>query len=148
MMERKDFHLGPGAASLILVAVVISMAVLGLLAVLNVRNDAGLTDRSTTLIAGQYEASATAESDLARLDAAVTLARQGAEDDDTFLGQLADALPENMTLDGDIVSWDVTADGAALHCEVRVSNTAAADRLTWIAHTFESSVGDVELDME
>lgn len=147
MMERKDFHLGPGAASLILVAVVITMAVLGLLSVLNVRSDVNLTRRSTQLITAQYDASAQAEADLARLDAVLVSARAQAQDDGSFLSLLAENLPEDMSVDGDLVSWDITVnDQSSLHCEVRVKNTAAADRLTWHCHAFVSSVGDVEME--
>ena len=146
-MERKDFHIGPGAASLILVAVVVSMAVLGLLAVLDVRSDTKLTDRSTAMVEAQYGASAQAERDLAELDAVLLSAHREAQDDETFLSLVEERLPEYMTLDGDQVSWEREAgESSVLSCTVTVRNTGASDRVTWTKHLFESNVGAADMD--
>lgn len=108
-MERKDFHLGPGAASLILVVVVISMSILGLLSVLNVRSDVRLTERSSALIAAQYDAAVQAERDLMLLDSAVLQARAAATEPDGFFTVLSSLLPQHMSLNDDVVSWAVPA---------------------------------------
>lgn len=147
-MERRDLHLGPGAASLILAIVVISLSILGLLSLLQVRSDARLTERSTHLITDQYSASAQAEQDLARLDEAVLQARARSErGEGDFADVLAELLPGEMTLENDLVSWTVEAnETTALSCAVRVRNSGGTDRLTWVRHLFESQAGSIEFD--
>ena len=145
-MKRRSFHIGPGAASLLLVAVVVSMAILGLLAMMNVRSDVKLTERSTAAITAQYDASAQAERELATLDAAVTSVLPAA-DTEAFLTALADALPETMSLNDDIVSWDVTiSETSVLHCAVQVSQSHGPDRLAWVRHQVENSIGSDMMD--
>ena len=54
-MKRKSrVTFGPGAASLILIVVILSMSVLGMLALMNARNDIKLSDRSIAVVEAGY----------------------------------------------------------------------------------------------
>ena len=148
MMGRKELHIGPGAASLLLVAVVVSMGVLALMAMMDVRSDVRMTERSEQAVVAQYDASAKAERDLAQLDAVVAQALAGEHDEDASLDELLeDRLPEGMEIEDDIVSWDVEVSGTSvLHCAARVSEDTGVGRVTWVTHCFESMVGAVSMD--
>ena len=50
MRRKMNVSFGPGAASLILIVVILSMGVLGMLALMNARNDARLSERSTAVV--------------------------------------------------------------------------------------------------
>ena len=54
-MERKGFRIGPGAASLLLLAVVLSMSALGLLALYSARSDAQMSERSLEVAQSVYQ---------------------------------------------------------------------------------------------
>lgn len=45
-MSQREYRIGPGAASLMLLVVVLSMCVLGVLALMGARSDEGLSLRS------------------------------------------------------------------------------------------------------
>ena len=147
-MNRRDFHIGPGAASLLLVAVVVSMGILGMLAMMSVRTDVRLTDRSETMILSQNAAAIHAEEQYAALDELVIAAvRTAAGDNAAFLQAVEASLPESMTLEENVVSWTEETDGGMLlHCAVRVQNTLQPERVQWVTHATESSVGNEEMD--
>lgn len=136
-MKRRDFHIGPGAASLLLVAVVVSMGVLGLLALISAHNDQVLTARSQSLAVQEYAASAQAEERLAELDGILAACGRDAADQAAYLERVADSLPEDMTISGNQVTWLVATDGGrTLRCEVAVAPLGAMPRCSWREHRF------------
>ena len=74
MRRKSNVSFGPGAASLILIVVILSMGVLGMLALMNARNDAQLSRSSIEVVAAGYALNDRAERSVAKLDA--VLARQ------------------------------------------------------------------------
>ena len=68
MRRKSNVSFGPGAASLILIVVILSMGVLGMLALMNARNDAQLSRRSIEVVAAGYELNDKAERSVAELD--------------------------------------------------------------------------------
>ena len=70
-MNRRESRVsfGPGVASLILIVVILSMSVLGILALMNARNDIKLSDRAAQVVQAGYALNAEAERRLATLDA-------------------------------------------------------------------------------
>ena len=68
MKRKSSVSFGPGAASLILIVVILSMGVLGMLALMNARNDARLSSRSIEVVAAGFELNDQAERKLAELD--------------------------------------------------------------------------------
>ncbi len=144
-MKRRSFFIGPGAASLLLVIVVVSMSILGLLALMSARSDAKLMDRSRAFVAAEYETAARAERRMAELDGVVAECAERASDDAALLELVAGNLPEDMTMDGRILSWlEASEEGRALNCAVRVSELGETPRLTWAEHAFVADA-DAEL---
>ena len=104
-MRRGEFHIGPGATSLILVLVVLCMSALGMLGLVNARGDIRLSQRSIAVVegvSGMYDQS---ERSLAALDAVVAKWQASGADEAALL----ESLPEKMTLDGDLVYWEETS---------------------------------------
>ena len=69
MRRGSRVSFGPGAASLILIVVILSLSVLGILALMNARNDSQLSRRSVEVVAAGYALNDRAEHALASLDA-------------------------------------------------------------------------------
>ena len=121
MRQKSKVSFGPGAASIILIVVILCMSVLGLLSLMNARNDMHLSRRSAEVVTEVYELSARAEQSLALLDAALP----------------GEQLPDSMTLDGTIVSWTETDDYRELSCAVDISDRDENGHLKWLTHRLE-----------
>ena len=65
MNRRSRISFGPGAASLILIVVILSMSVLGILALMNARSDSRLSARSLQVVQAGYALHADAERQMA-----------------------------------------------------------------------------------
>ena len=64
-MNRREYRIGPGAASLMLLVVVLSMIVLGMLALMSAHSDENLSRRSAEVAVEVAELNAAAERTLA-----------------------------------------------------------------------------------
>ncbi len=138
-MKRRSFYIGPGAASLLLVIVVVSMSILGLLALMSAQSDVKLMARSRDFVSAEYETSARAERRLAELDGVVAECAQSADADADFLSSVAQRLPDGMRMRNRTVTWIESSEtGRDLNCAVRVSELGEAPRLTWEEHLFAS----------
>lgn len=136
-MKRRNFYIGPGAASLLLVIVVVSMSVLGLLALMSARSDEKLMQRNRDFVTAEYETSARAERSLAQLDGLLADCARAASTDAAYLAQVAQALPEGMEMSGRMVFWtEVSALGRGLHCAVEIEELGAQPRFSWREHLF------------
>lgn len=132
-MNRRNMHIGPGAASLMLIVVVLSMSVLGILTLANAQNDIRLSIRSKAVIEEIYRLNEAAERSMAELDAAALKAEQASVDEESYLAAIAAALPEGMRLGEDgAVSWtEQGADGRSLACTAVLNRRGAFPRLDW-----------------
>lgn len=144
-MRRREFHIGPGAASLILIAVVTAMSILGLLSLMNARTDLQMARRSAAVAADVAALDAASEASLARLDALA--AACAAENEEEFLAELAGKLPEDMLLDGRTVLWtEYGADGRTLECGAEIAPMGEMPRIQWTIHRHWAGLGgDFEL---
>ena len=68
-MNKRKIALGPGAASLILIVVVLSLCMMAMLTQISARNDYNLCARSAEMVQRVYELNARSEQKLAELDA-------------------------------------------------------------------------------
>ena len=66
-MNQREYRIGPGAASLMLLVVVLSMSALGMLAMMSARSDESLSLRSQDVARQVAELNVSAEQSLARL---------------------------------------------------------------------------------
>ncbi|MFR2150085.1 MAG: hypothetical protein ACLS7Z_05840 [Christensenellales bacterium] len=124
-MNQREYRIGPGAASLMLLVVVLSMSVLGMLALMSARSDENLSLRSAEVARQVAELNVSAERSLAELDDALAKAAGAAQSEDDYLARVEAALNEAMTLEGRTVSWKETNDeGRTLACAVELRSGA------------------------
>lgn len=139
-MKHRDYHIGPGAVSLLLIIVVVSMSVLGLLSMIGARGDYKLTERAISLAEAGQTASVDAEKALAGLDDLLIVCREESEDDQQYIGLVGEAIAEEMTLEGRIIRWKVdVADGRTLNCAIEVLPFGETDRFLWKEHYFSAT---------
>ena len=126
-MNKRGLQIGPGAASLLLIAVVLSMSVISILNLVSARNDLRLSERSVAVTETVYRLNSAAERHLAELEAA------------------GENIPETpFTADGDEVRWEENDEsGRVLRCAVR---RAADGHYEWIEHRLLTAVDAGEED--
>ena len=100
-MKKRKIALGPGAASLILIVVVLSMCMLAVLTILSARNDENLSLRSAAMVSNYYRMSSASEEKLAELDAILVECATEASDDTAYYEAVAEKLPEDMIFDSE-----------------------------------------------
>ena len=146
-MNQREYRIGPGAASLMLLVVVLSMSVLGMLALMSARSDENLSLRSEEVARQVAELNVSAEQSLARLDAALAQAAKAAQNDEEYLARIEAALDENMALTDRTVSWEETNDeGRTLACAVEVQPLGAHPR--YIRTAYRLVIDEGALDTE
>ena len=132
--QGQDFQIGPGAASLLLIAVVLCMGVLGALSLVSARGDAQLTERSQSMAESAGQLNVRSEESYAQLDA-LLVELSGAEDDEAYLAALAQRLPMGATLDGRTIYWEEAAeDGRRIACAIEVAPLGEFPRARWSEH--------------
>lgn len=141
-MNRKSrIAFGPGAASLILIVVVLSMSVLGMLALMNARNDSRLSGRSADVARAVAELNNRSERSYAALDellrdyAGMTLSEE------EFRAAIRRNLPAGMRLEEDCVSWEETDGTRTLTCQAAISPLGETPRLRWTLHQLSAVAG-------
>lgn len=146
-MNRREFQIGPGAASLMLIVVVLSMSVLGMLTLMNARSDERLSARSVEVAEEIYRLDTRAEGSLAALDAVLCALAQEASGEDEFRALLAERLPEGMSLEGATVRWQETDGGTkTLVCAAEIAPLGSFPRCRMIEHRLQSGMEDDEAE--
>ncbi len=145
MRRKSNVSFGPGAASLILIVVILSMGVLGMLALMNARNDARLSDRSVEVVAAGFELNDQAERRLAELDSVLELCASVSDSEELYLAALQGRLPEGMLLDVEerTVSWELTDGLRTLSCAVEVLPLGESERFGWRTHRLTAVTEEV-----
>ena len=143
MRRSSRISFGPGAASLILIVVILSMSVLGILSLMNSRNDIRLADRSTQVIQAVYALNAQAEHSFADLDAMAASCAADAKDEDSFLAAMAEKLPSDMTLKDNIVRWTLSDGYRTLECAVKLLPPGEDKRIIWTDHRLSAITEDI-----
>ena len=144
-MNNRKIALGPGAASLILIVVILSMGVLGMLALMNARNDAQLSRRSIEVVAAGYALNDRAERSVAELDAVLARCAASTFSDEAYLAAVRGNLPDGMLMGQDdrIVSWELSDGLRTLSCAVEVLPLGGKERLSWREHRLTAVTEDV-----
>ena len=93
-MNQREYRIGPGAASLMLLVVVLSMSALGMLAMMSARSDESLSLRSQDVARQVAELNVSAEQSLARLDAVLADEARTAQGEADYLARVEAALAE------------------------------------------------------
>ena len=133
-MNKRKVALGPGAASLILIVVALSLCMMAMLTQITARNDYNLCSRSAEMVQRVYELNSESERRLSELDSVLFSAQQETTDQEAYLARVAKSLPEGMTLEGDQVSWTEPLDNRNLQCVVRLLPRGEKQRTQWVSH--------------
>lgn len=142
-MRNREYHIGPGAASLLLIAVVLSLCALCLLSLTGAKSDLQLTKRSAAVGAEIARLNDASERSLAKLDA-VLLACSGAADDEEYLEAVAASLPDYMMIEENTVFWTETGDGRELECAADIAPLGEFPRVNWTIHRHMAGFGGME----
>ena len=133
-MNKRKVALGPGAASLILIVVVLSLCMMAMLTQIGARNDYNLCKRSAEMVQRVYELNAQSEKKLAELDAVLAAEQKDASEMDAYLKAVGEKLPEGMTLEEDKITWTEPLDNRNLQCIVQLLPPGEKQRTKWISH--------------
>ena len=145
MRRKSNVSFGPGAASLILIVVILSMAVLGMLALMNARNDSKLSGRSIEVVAAGFALNDRAERNVAELDAVLARCAASTFSDEAYLAAVRGSLPDGMLMGQEdrIVSWELTDGLRTLSCAVEVLPQGENERLRWREHRLTAVTEDI-----
>ena len=145
MRRKSNVSFGPGAASLILIVVILSMAVLGMLALMNARNDSKLSSRSIEVVAAGFGLNDRAERNVAELDAVLARCAASTFSDEAYLAAVRGSLPDGMLMGQEdrIVSWELTDGLRTLSCAVEVLPQGEKERLRWREHRLTAVTEDI-----
>ena len=133
-MNKRKVALGPGAASLILIIVVLSLCMIAMLTQIAAKNDYNLCARSADMVQRVYELNAQSEQKMAALDAVLLQARSDAGDMQAYLDKVKEMLPEGMELEEDRITWTEPLDNRNLECIVQLLPLEETQRAKWISH--------------
>ena len=143
-MNRKSrISFGPGAASLILIVVILSMSVLGILSLMNAHSDSQLSARSVETVRAAYQLNAEAERRLSQLDALAAHYAGTALSDEDYAALIRINLPADMTMDDREIAWSLTDGYRTLECAAELLPLGKGARLKWTNHRLTAVTEDV-----
>ena len=132
MKKKSSISFGPGASSLILIFVVLALSILGMLSLMNSRNDIRLSERSVQVTQAVYALQAAAEEKRAALDSLLWQAAEEAGDEEAYFSAVKDALPDDVDWDQGVISWEETDGFRSLFCALETQPLGAQERTRWI----------------
>lgn len=142
MNKKSSISLGPGASSLILIFVVLALAVLSMLSLMTARNDLKFSERSAAVIASVYELNEAAEARKAEVDHILAECAKDAGSDEDYLAAVAEALPEDMEISENEISWSESDGTRRLDLVLRVLPLSEDHRSDWTRHNLMAETGD------
>ena len=146
MNRRSAISLGPGASSLILIFVVLAMAVLSMLSLMTARNNLKFSERSAAVIGSVYQLNEIAEERHAEVDRILAACAENTSSDEEYLAAIEAALPENMELFENEISWSESDGARMLDLALRVLPLNEGGGSVWIRHDLMAETGDEEWD--
>ena len=143
MRRKSNVSFGPGAASLILIVVILSMSVLGMLALMNARNDHKLSARSIAVVEAGYALNDRAERAVATLDGVLYTCAAVSDSEETYLAAIRGLLPAGMLMDERMIRWEESDELRTLNCAVEVLPLGGEERLAWREHRLTAITEEV-----
>ncbi len=142
-MNKKIFRLSPGAPSLVLIVVVLSMSIMGMLMFVRTGSDSKLSARSVQVAQRDAALYARGEETFAALDALVLECRQKAVNDEEYLTLVQEKLTQRGDVDMDdrFISWQEREEGQVLSLSVLLCGYEEPVRLKWHSQAMEAEVG-------
>jgi hypothetical protein len=116
-----------------------------MLALMNARNDAKLSERSIEVVVAGYALNDRAERGLAELDAVLVRCAASTYSDEAYLDAVRGNLPEGMLMGKEdrIVSWELSDGLRTLSCAVEVMPLGEKERLRWREHRLTAVTEDI-----
>ena len=133
MKKKSSIALGPGAPSLILIFVVLSMSVLAMLSLMTARNDLQLSRRSADVAERVYELRERAEEKRAAVQALLAAGGEAAVDE----ALNSDPRLAGVTWDGDALTWSETDQTRTLSCALRLDGGTV-----WTAQRLSTNIAE------
>ena len=143
MNKKNNITMGPGAASLTLLVVMLSISVLGILSLVSSRNDARLSTRSMDVAHSVYELNARAEEDLAGLDEILAACAADASTDTEYIQKIQTMLPDGYFLEDREISWTESDDQRTLDLAAEILPLGEEARLTWTGPTLSAGMEEI-----
>ena len=141
MRKKSGITLGPGAPSLILIFVVLSLTVLGTLCLMTGRSDLRLSERSARVTEDVFALYARAERRRADIDSAL-LSGGEAWGSEAWQAEVAAALPPDVLLEDGEISWQETDGSRTLDCALAVLPEAEGGRTAWVRQSLTAETED------
>ncbi len=130
---KAPYRIGPGAASILMVIVVVSMAILGLLALSEAQNEARLSEKNAAFVKEKAQTEAEAEKTLMQLDEILVSARKNTDNNDEYFEYINSVLPDGMTMEDNLISWTEGGQSAkSLLVTLRILPMESPVRFEWI----------------
>ncbi len=148
MNKKSSISIGPGASSLLLIFVVLAMSVLGMLSLMNSRNDLQLSKRSAEVIEAIYNLNVQAEQSRARADETLSRLTGEADSMESYLEAVKKELSDTMALENDCLSWDETDGTHTIHCSLKILPLNSSARTAWVNHLLVSRTAEIPEDQE
>lgn len=142
MNRKSSISLGPGASSLILIFVVLSLAALGMLSLMTSRSDLRLAERSAQVTEAVYALQTRAEEHRAELEEILAVCSEEAEGDDAILAALEQALPEDVELDGRLLLFSEEDGARVLTCALELLPSGSPQRTAWAVFDLTAETED------
>ena len=142
MKSKNSVSLGPGASSLILIFVSLSLAALGMLSMLTSRNDLRFSERSVQVIEEIYALNERAEERRALLENILFTSASEAENEADYLAAIEIALPEDIRLEDRALVWEEADDSRYLDCALEILPLSSDVRAQWLRHNLTAEIGE------
>ncbi len=134
-MNKRKIAMGPGAASIILIIVTLSLCMLAMLTLISAKNDSSLSVRSANMIEQVYSLNGESERTLAQLDEVLVRCLKDHPDEDGYYAAVEENLPDGMEIDEDhLVYWSQPLENRTLDCCVWLLPPGSDHRTEWISH--------------
>ena len=134
MNKKSSVSLGPGAPSLILIFVALSMSVLAMLSLMSARNDLHLSERSVQVVETVYALNERAEESRRILDCMLARCASEAADDTDYLNRIEENLPEGIELVDGQLCWMETEGERTLECALMIRPLNGDEYTSWNCH--------------
>ncbi|MBQ3373660.1 MAG: hypothetical protein IJG40_11065 [Oscillospiraceae bacterium] len=141
MKNKSSISLGPGAPSLILIFVALSLAALGMLSLMTGRNDLRLAERSVQVTEAVYALQVRAEECRAEIEEILTDSADSPEGEED-LSTLEAALPDTVEQDGSLLFFTVEDGARMLDCTLEVLPSGAKPRTAWVRYNLSAETED------
>ena len=142
MQNKSRISFGPGAASIILILVILSMSILAILSLISAKGEIQLADRSVEVIRSVCALNTKAEEMAAEIDGIVAAARESGQTEEEILRSVGEQLPAGVQLSENTVSWNETDGKRQLSCALEITGSSGSDRLVWKEHRLTAITED------